>query len=144
MQGWYRLKYAFSRWQIYWSLTGACLAFFAVQAGTAQTGIQPPPGIREDKVANPTPINQPPDKNTQMKSRERRLRQRSFDQANALRLQQIADETVKLLILARDLKEQMDKIGDKPLPPDLARETEVIQLLAHDVQTKMTLMIGAS
>ena len=44
----------------------------------------------------------------------------------------------------RDLKAQMDKIGDMPFPPMLIREAQVIQILAHDVQAKMTLTIGAS
>jgi hypothetical protein len=38
----------------------------------------------------------------------------------------------------------MDKIGDMPFPPMLIREAQVIQILAHDVQAKMTLTIGAS
>jgi hypothetical protein len=59
-----------------------------------------------------------------------------------LRQSQIVEETVKLLILARDLKSQMDKVGDQPLPAMLLREAEVIEILARDVQAKMTLTIG--
>ena len=36
----------------------------------------------------------------------------------------------------------MDLLGDKPLPNRLVREAQVIELLAHDVQTKMTLSVG--
>jgi hypothetical protein len=41
-----------------------------------------------------------------------------------LRKQQINDETGKHLILAKDLKAQMDKLGDKPLPSRLLREED--------------------
>ena len=61
---------------------------------------------------------------------------------NALRQRQIAEETVKLLILARDLKSQMDKLGEQPMPALLLREAEVIEILARDVQAKMTLTVG--
>jgi len=69
-------------------------------------------------------------------------KRQNFDAANALREKQINDETAKLLILAKDLKSQMDKLGDRPLPDRLLREAEVIELLAHDVQTKMTLTVS--
>jgi hypothetical protein len=85
--------------------------------------------------------NRPPDANEQMRMNQSQQKKENFDAANALREQQINDETVKLLILAKDLKAQMDKLGDKPLPNRLLREAEVIELLAHDVQTKMTLTV---
>jgi hypothetical protein len=86
--------------------------------------------------------NQPPDPNALLRSRNRQTGLQKFDAANALRQSQIVEETVKLLILARDLKSQMDKVGDQPLPAMLLREAEVIEILARDVQAKMTLTIG--
>ena len=71
-------------------------------------------------------------------------KKQNFDAANALRTQQIADETTKLLILAKDMKSQIDKLGDQPLPDKVIREAEVIEILAHDVQAKMTLTVGGS
>jgi hypothetical protein len=46
------------------------------------------------------------------------------------------------LCVCGDVKAQMDKIGDRPLPPTLIRETEVIEILADDVHAKMTLTVG--
>jgi hypothetical protein len=82
-----------------------------------------------------------PDANDKMLMNQAHQRSENFDAANALRERQINDESLKLLILARDLKAQMDKLGDKPVPNRLLREAEVIELLAHDVQTKMTLTV---
>jgi hypothetical protein len=85
--------------------------------------------------------NHLPDANDKMIMNQAHQRKENFDAANALREKQISDETVKLLILAKDLKAQMDKVGDNPVPNRLLREAEVIELLAHDVQTKMTLTV---
>jgi hypothetical protein len=109
-----------------------------------QSASTPPGGaLRIDKADMPTAINQPPDKNAQLQSRDQDAVRKNFDAANALRIRQIADETEKLLILAKDLKAQMEKMGDKPLPSILQREAEIIELLAHDVQAKMTKTVGA-
>jgi hypothetical protein len=96
-------------------------------------------GNRISRIApGPTHV---PDENALMTMNMAKRKKENFDAANALRERQINDEAVKLLILAKDLKLQMDKLGDKPLPDRLLREAEVIELLAHDVQTKMTLTI---
>jgi hypothetical protein len=104
----------------------------------------PPAGIRTDRVGIPSPINQPPDVNAQLRSKRRRTNQLNFDAANALRQQQITDEATKLLILTRDLNLQMERLGGDPLPERLLREIEVIERFAHDVQHKMTLTVGPS
>lgn len=107
----------------------------------AQNSISAPP--RPHTVLLPE-ANHLPDVNDRMKMNNARQQKENFDAANALRQKEIDDETVKLLILAKDLKEQMDKLGDHPLPPMLMREAEVIEFLAHDVQTKMTLTVKGS
>jgi hypothetical protein len=86
--------------------------------------------------------NHLPDANDKMLMNQAHQKKQNFDVANALREKQINDESVKLLILAKDLKAQMDKLGDNPVPNKLLREAEVIELLAHDVQTKMTLTVS--
>jgi hypothetical protein len=124
-------------------LAVACLALICAHRNMAQSPTAPGGALRLDKAGEATPINQPPDANAQLHARARRFQQKSFDAANALRIRQIADETEKLLILARDLQSQLDKIGGKPLPALLMREAEVIEKLAHDVQSRMTLTVGA-
>jgi hypothetical protein len=88
--------------------------------------------------------NHLPDVNDRMKLNAANQKKQNFDAANSLRQQQISDEATKLLILANDLQRQMQKLGDKPLPDRLIREAEVIEVLARDVQTKMTMTISGS
>jgi hypothetical protein len=121
----------------------ACFAAVSAHSGVAQSAGSGGGALRMGIAELPTPINHPPDANTQMKAREHKVGLQNFDVANALRQRRIADETLKLLILARDLKSQMEKLGDQPLPASLMREAEVIEILAHDVQAKMTLIVGA-
>lgn len=117
---------------------------FSAPTGFSQSSGPSGGALRIDKAVQPTAINQPPDATTQMKLHQDRTRQQNFDAANALRQSQIADETMKLLILARDLKSQMEKMGGQPLPAHLLREAEVIEILARDVQQRMILVVGPS
>jgi hypothetical protein len=88
--------------------------------------------------------NRPPDANDRLLMSDRQTKNQNFDKANAERMLKIADETAKLLILTEDLKARMDKIGRGPYPPEVAKEMQVIELLAHDVQEKMKLSVGGS
>lgn len=119
-------------------MAGICLVLCS-HSLMGQNGLNNPP--RPTGVLMPE-ANRPPDANEQMKMKETSQRKQNFDAANALRQKQIADESTKLLILANDLKQQMDKLSNKPLPNRLLREAEVIELLAHDVQAKMTMTVG--
>ncbi|HWT65032.1 MAG TPA: hypothetical protein VN151_02875 [Terracidiphilus sp.] len=87
--------------------------------------------------------NRPPDKNDQMLMKQKGQGARNFDALNTLRRKQINDDSVKLLILANDLKKKVDALGSQPVPPELLREAAVIELLARDVQTRMTVMVGS-
>ena len=122
----------------------AWCAMVPFSAGIAFSQNSGPSGgaLRIDKAVEPTAINQPPDATTQMKLHQDRNRQQNFDSANALRQNQIVDETMELLILARDLKSRMDKTGGQALPADVLREAEVIEILARDVQQRMILVVG--
>ncbi len=86
--------------------------------------------------------NRPPDANDRMIMQENQLRKENFDAVNAERKRQIDAESLKLLILTRDLKARMDKIGKSPMPVEMMREAEMIEILAHDVQEKMKLTVG--
>ena len=124
----------------------ACLlmVFLSARIGSSQNGGPSGGALRTDKVGLPTAINEPPDATMQIRLRQNRVARQNFDAANALRQRQIADETMKLLILARDLKSQLDKTGGQPLPATLLREAEVIEILARDVQQRMILVVGPS
>ena len=88
--------------------------------------------------------NRPPDANQLMQMDQAHQRKSNFDAANALRQHQIDDEATKLLVLAHDLKLQMETLGDRPVSDRLLREAEIIEALARDVQKKMTLTIKGS
>jgi hypothetical protein len=122
---------------------------FALFAALAISGQVSSPQTPQGPSVVPHPIiipqaNRIPDANDQMQMSEQRTKQKNFDAVNARRAQAINDDATKLLILARDLNAEIDKLGDKPLPNKLLREAEVIELLAHDVQNKMTLTVGPS
>jgi hypothetical protein len=124
-----------------WFSGAAFLACLATFPACAQNGVSTPP--------KPHPIilpeaNRPPDANDQMEMRQAKQKKETFEAANELRHKQIDDESSKLLILAADLKSQMDKLGDKPPSERLMREAEVIEMLAHDVQAKMTMTVKGS
>ena len=103
----------------------------------------PPAGLRTDQLDRPEAISAPPDRNAQMLSRHRRMRQQDFSRINAVRLQQIGDASDKLLALAMDLRSRMAKAGNESPPSLVIREAEIIERLAQEVQQKMTLTVGA-
>jgi hypothetical protein len=119
---------------------GVCLIFLC-QALGAQSSTASGGTLIIGKAMEATPINQPPDTLAQLRLRRQRSSQRSFDEANALRQRQLADESGKLLLLARDLSVRLAE-ADAAMSPRLLREIDAIEVLAHDVQTKMTLTIG--
>ena len=55
------------------------------------------------------------------------------------RKRQMDDESSEAIAIAKDLKEQTDKLGDSPLTPRAVREAEVIEILARDLKDKMKL-----
>jgi hypothetical protein len=126
-------------WSVQAALLLALLSWFATQLGAAQ--------VMNGSASHPNSIHlpedsNPPDANDVMLMNQNQIKKRDFDAANALRQKQIDEDTAKLLILAKDFDAQISKLGNKPLPSRLLREAEVIELLAHDVHTKMTLTVG--
>jgi hypothetical protein len=62
-----------------------------------------------------------------------------FTAANAERKKQIADDSIKLLKLATDLKSEVDKTTKDTLSLNVIRKADEIEKLAHDVKEKMKL-----
>ena len=114
-----------------------------MKSGTLQTygtqQISGPP--RPTSIIQPA-ANHPPDANDQMLMQEHQGKKQQFEAVNAERKRQLDTESANLLILAKDLNAQVQKLGNKPLPARMVREAEVIELLAHDVQAKMKLTAG--
>jgi hypothetical protein len=120
----------------FWAVTALCWRSLILRA---QYAVSTPP--RPTSIILPE-ANRVPDANDRMKMNDVFQRAQNFDAANALRQKQIDDESTKLLILANDLKQKMEKLGNRPVSERLLREAEVIELLAHDVQAKMTMTVG--
>jgi hypothetical protein len=118
-----------------------CLAA-ALQMG-AQGGQTPGGTVSLGKAGLPTPINQPPDANMQMKLREQQGLEQSFAAANAERRKQIAADTTKLMKLASELKALIDKSAEDPFSPRAMRQVDEIEKLAHGVKEKMKLTAAA-
>jgi hypothetical protein len=122
---------------------------FAYLAAAAQTqtipGGSPRGGSQTiDKADDPTPINQPPDAIAQMKMNEQQPKQQDYAQANAERKKQIAEDCVKLLKLAADLKAEVDKTNKDTLSLAVIRKADEIERLAHSVKEKMKLIVGSN
>jgi hypothetical protein len=121
-----------------------CSAMILVAALTcaAQPGSTPGGALRIDRAVLPTPINQPPDVNTQMEMHDQHGKQQSFAAANAERRRQISQDSEKLLRLAADLNADVSRKISCPLPPNLIRKIDELEKLAHIVKEKMKLSVG--
>ena len=132
-------------YRIEWGSACACLALLVALGGMAQNSATPPCGaLRIDKVDDPTPINQAPDANPQMKMHDQEAKELTYAQANAERRKQIAEDSAKLLKLANDLKAEVDKTTKDTLSLNVIRKADEIEHLAHSVKEKMRLTVGAS
>lgn len=117
----------------------ACLHAFS-QSNVQAPGLQPQP---KHTILDPA-INRPPDANQIMQMREQKAIRKHFDAANVERMHQLAEDTTLLLRLAGDLKTEIGMPRPDALSSDLMRKLEDIERLAHNVQQKMKLTVGAS
>ena len=67
---------------------------------------------------------------------------KQFKQLNELRQKEMTSDTAKLLALAGDLKEEVDKTGKATISMDAVRKAEQIEKLAQNVQNKMKATIS--
>ena len=123
----------------------ACLIASACVLGVngyGQTQTQPQPSPRATLIS--PEANHPPDANTIMEMREQQTKKKNFDAANAERKRQINEDSVLLLKLANELKLETEKTSEDELSVSDLRKIEDIERLAHSVQQKMKLTIGAN
>jgi hypothetical protein len=134
-----------ARWMRFRSYTSLSAAVFAVAVvcGIVASSQQSPPPRTPHPILLPE-ANHLPDVNDQLKLHQQNTKKQNFDAANAERKREMDDESTKLLILAKDLKTQVDSAGRDPLSQKALREAEVIEMLARDVKEKMKLTVGGS
>jgi hypothetical protein len=128
--------------------TSACLVVLAWSASSlafSQSNVQAPVLQPQPKhsILDPA-INRPPDANQIMLMREQQAKKKHFDAANLERMRQLDEDSTLLLKLAGELKTEIGKTSDDGLSPDLMRKIEDIERLAHNVEQKMKLTMGAS
>lgn len=68
---------------------------------------------------------------------EAQQRQKLALEANAKRLQDLKKETAKLLQLATELKQYVDKTNENTLSVEVIKKSEEIEKLAHSIKDKM-------
>lgn len=111
---------------------------FGQTSGAPSNSAQP-----KQSIINPA-ANRPPDKNEQMEMREQHAKRANYEKANAERKRQLMDDSEALLVLATELKQEVDKTTEDTLSSEVSRKSEDIAKLAHDVQVKMKLTVNAA
>ncbi|KAA6457972.1 hypothetical protein DYQ86_21660 [Acidobacteria bacterium AB60] len=127
---------------------GACLVVLACAVGSralAQT-TNPQAQISQPQpkytVVDPA-ANRPPDANQIMWMHEQQAKRRKFDAANLERRRQLIEDTALLLKLAQELKREVARASVRGLSSAEMQKLEDIERLAHNVQLKMKLTVGA-
>lgn len=126
-----------------------CLGLAVLAAiGTASANAQQPAEPLSNPLPRPTSVilpaaNRAPDANDQMQMQEKGLKHASFEAANAERKRQLDFDSTLLLKLASELKAEIDKTPQDTLSLSVVRKAEEIERLAHNVQVKMKLTVGA-
>jgi hypothetical protein len=113
-------------------LVALAIAGSLLTLGSQQSSIHPPA------------ITTPPDANSQMQMRETQSKRQNFDSVNTERKRQLADDALKLLKVATERKDEVDRTGGETLSVDEIRKAELIEKLANGVKEKMKLTVGAS
>jgi hypothetical protein len=124
------------------AVLGAMPLTARAQSSNSQTPLASPPP-RPTGVLLPA-ANRLPDANDQMEMRDQQSKTQNYAKANAARKKQIADDTTKLLKMAADLKDEVDKTSKDALSLTVIRKADEIERLAHSVKEKMKLSVGGS
>lgn len=87
--------------------------------------------------------NRTPDANEIMEMRNKKAKNANFEAANTERKRQLMEDSAMLLKLASELKAEIDKTPSDMLSLSVMRKADDIERLAHIVQAKMKLTVGA-
>jgi hypothetical protein len=118
----------------------------SVLAGAAIFALVPVVGeglqTRDPGFRYPPSITRVPDANAQNDINGTEAKAKAYEEANAQRKKQLADDSAKLLKLATDLKTEVDKTDKDTLSLTVIRKADEIEKLAHDVKERMKLTVG--
>jgi hypothetical protein len=121
---------------------------FSQQVPQTNGGLPGPGRTSQGFAALPENANPHPDSNRVLEDSMRKQSDvKRFKELNELRQKEMASDTEKLVALAGDLKDELDKTGtDKAgketLSMTAVRKAEQIEKLAHDVRDKMKATIS--
>ncbi|HVT97664.1 MAG TPA: hypothetical protein VHE33_09165 [Acidobacteriaceae bacterium] len=131
------------RW--YHAIRTVKVAFFLLAATTALAAAQDlPPGTNLRPWE--TVAIRVPDKNDQMKMHEQQQQQKQtrFAAVNLERKRQIAEDTAKMVELANELKQEVDKTDKDTMSINVIRKADAIEKLAKSIKEKMKATAGSS
>ena len=131
-----------------WVRVSACLLLLGWAATSLDRGqnsvqapvLQPQPS---HTVLRPE-ANRLPDANGVMTMREQAAKKKNFDVANAERKRQMNEDSALLLKLAKELNVEIERASKDTLTLSEIRKIEDIERLAHNVEQKMKLIVGAN
>jgi len=112
-----------------------------IAVGLLSLAIVPPVGralLQSGPRNLPEFLNRLPDANDEEKMRQQKQNQQDFEAANAARKKQVSEQTTKLLKLATDLKEEVDKTNKNTLSINTIQKAKTIKKLAHNIKSKLT------
>ena len=87
----------------------------------------------------PSAVNRMPDANDRDKMQQQQTNENLIEAANALRKKEISAESEKLLKMAADLKEELDKNDKDTLSISTIHKIDAIEKVVHDMKNKMKL-----
>ena len=79
-----------------------------------------------------------------MRLKDQQAKRKSYDSANMERKRQLTEDSTLLLKLAGELRDEMANVSSDAEGVTLIRKIEEIERIAHNVQQKMKLTVGAS
>ena len=87
----------------------------------------------------PSAVNRMPDPNDRDKMQQQQTNENLIETANAQRKKEISADSEKLLKLAADLKDELDKTNKDTLSMSTIHKIDAIDKVVHDLKNKMKL-----
>ncbi|WP_348263597.1 hypothetical protein P8935_03335 [Telmatobacter sp. DSM 110680] len=87
----------------------------------------------------PNAVNRMPDANDREKMQQQERDEARIEEANAQRKKEVSADSEKLLRMAVDLKDELDKTSKDTLSINTIHKIDAIEKLAHDMKNKMKL-----
>jgi len=95
--------------------------------------------IQQNGTYVPNAVNRMPDANDRDKMQQQQTNEDAIEAANAERKKQISADSEKLLKMATDLKDELDKTGKDTLSVDTIHKIDAIEKLARGMKDKLRL-----